>query len=214
MTAPVRVQLVDDHDVVRIGFRYLLEAAGDMQVVAESASGKQACRDYEQHRPDIVIMDISMPDISGLEVMRRILREDPEARILVLSMHAGMMADHAMQLGARGFICKSSGVDMLLPAVRAIMQGGRYLDSEVEAESSKRQVESVAGASPSALTRREVELCMLLTAGRSVAEIAGALHLSEKTVYSHRRNIMDKLGVSTIIELAQVASRMGITYNG
>ncbi|EAU54591.1 response regulator [Mariprofundus ferrooxydans] len=211
----ITVQLVDDHEVVRIGFRYLLEADDLMQVVAESASGKQACRDYEKWLPDIVIMDISLPDISGLEVMRRILLAHPEARILMLSMHSGMVAERAMQMGARGFVCKRSGARLLISAIHEVMAGRRYLDDETGV-----QLPLLHSASetlkplPSSLTRRELEVCLLLTDGRSVSDIAAALHLSEKTVYSHRQHIMEKLGVATMAELVQVATRMGILSGG
>jgi len=206
---PVRLQLVDDHDVVRVGFRYLLEEAGKMQVVAESATGKQACCDYDAYLPDIIIMDISLPDISGLEAMHRILCKHPDARILMLSMHTGMVAERAMQLGARGFVCKRSGARALLSAIQAVMAGERYLDDAAGAQMPMQQDKS-AQPSGSSLTRREVEVCLLLSEGRSVAEIAANLYLSEKTVYTHRKHIMEKLGVSTSVELARVATRMGI----
>jgi len=209
----VRVQLVDDHDVVRIGFRYLLESVDDIQVVAESATGKQACLDYDNYRPDLVIMDISLPDISGLEAMRRILQKHPKARTLMLSMHSGKVAERALQMGARGFICKSSGANLLLTAIRTIMQGKRYLDHHASAQPIG-PVDDPSKPPSQPLTRRELEVCILLSDGRSVGAIAAALHLSEKTVYCHRQHIMDKLGATTVIELAQVAARMGILTDG
>jgi len=207
----IRVQLVDDHEVVRVGFRHLLEREGDMQVVAESACGRQAGRDFATHQPDILIMDISLPDFSGLEAMRRILLGHPQARIVVLSMHAGMVAERAMQLGACGFVCKRSGASVLVSAIRSIMRGGRFIDAAAGVQTS---VNRPQATNPSPLSRRELEICILLTQGKSVAEIARELHLSEKTVYTHRQHIMDKLGVATTVELAQVATRMGIQSNG
>jgi len=208
-TQAIRVQLVDDHQIVRTGFRALLEKEGDIQVVAESASGKQACLDYGEHLPDILIMDISLPDISGLEAMRRILRNHPRARVLVLSMHSGMVAERALQLGARGFVCKQSSPSVLLSAIHRIMRGGRYMDDAANA-----QLVTIPPAKtnklPHPLSRRELEICMLLTSGKNVTKIAKTLYLSEKTVYTHRQHIMDKLGVTTTIKLAQVATRMGI----
>jgi len=207
----VRVQLVDDHEIVRAGFRYLLEKDNNMQVVAESATGKQACRDYDTHLPDILVMDISLPDISGLEAMRRILLQHPRARILILSMHVGIVADRAMQMGARGFICKSSGAEKLAAAIHRIMRGGRYLDDQAGAASLARQAWS---GKPPALSKRELEICMLLAEGKSVAGIAKTLYLSEKTVYTHRQHIMDKLGAATTIGLVQAATQTGIFSNG
>ncbi|HKI60689.1 MAG TPA: response regulator transcription factor [Mariprofundaceae bacterium] len=207
MSPPLRIQIVDDHEVVRTGFRYLLEEDGSMQVVVESTSGKQACRDFEQYLPDIVIMDISLPDISGLETMRRILLDHPLANILILSMHTGMVAERALQMGARGYVCKSSGARALLAAIEQVMLGARHLDPEagVEMPADTNRLDS-----QKLLTKRELEVCMRLARGQSVGEIANSLHLSEKTVYTHRQHIMDKLGVTTTIELARVATLMGI----
>jgi len=211
ITRPITVQLVDDHEVVRIGFRHLLEADDEMHVVAESATGKQACRDYDTERPDILIMDISLPDISGLEAMRRILLNHPDARILMLSMHTGIVAERAMQLGARGFVCKRSGARLLLSAVYEVMAGRRYHDGAAVAQLPlKQSLSEPDGRLQQPLTRRELEVCILLAEGRSVIDIAASLHLSEKTVYCHRQRIMDKLGVVTPIKLAQVAARLGI----
>jgi len=210
----IRVQLVDDHDMVRIGFRHLLETEVNIQVVAESATGKQACHDYEACRPDVLILDISLPDISGLEVLRRILLDHPQARILILSMHSGMVAEKAMQMGARGFICKRSGAGTLLKTIGAIMQGKHFLDANATVPLSISQDADPLKPLSQPLTRRELEVCIYLSEGRSVNEIAATLYLSEKTVYSHRQHIMDKLGATTVIELAQVAARMGIVPAG
>jgi len=210
----IRVQLVDNHDMVRAGFRLLLEAEGDMQVVAESATGNQACRDYESCQPDVLILDISLPDISGLEAMRRILHDHPQARILMLSMHNGMVAEKAMKMGARGFICKRSGAGTLLKTIHAIMQGKYFLDANATVSLSISQDADPLKPLSQPLTRRELEVCIYLSEGRSVNEMAAILHLSEKTVYCHRQHIMDKLGATTVIELAQVAARMGIVPGG
>jgi two-component system invasion response regulator UvrY len=205
----IRVQLADDHEIVRTGFRHLLEKEPDMRVVAESDSGKQACRDYDTCRPDVLVMDISMPDISGLEAMRRILRDHPEAKVLILSMHSGMVAAQSMQMGARGFICKRSGSKALISAIRTLHEGLSYLDRDVD-ESWPGRVGDAVSEVPASLTKRETEICLHLADGKSVSEIADALHLSEKTVYTHRQHIMDKLEVKTAVELAQAVSRLGI----
>ncbi|HXH64949.1 MAG TPA: response regulator transcription factor [Mariprofundaceae bacterium] len=208
-TPAIRIQLVDDHEIVRTGFRHLLEKEGDLRVVAESASGKQACRDYDTYLPDILIMDISLPDISGLEAMRRILDRHPQARILVLSMHTGMVAEQAMQLGAMGFVCKRSGATALVSAIRAIMAGQHYVDAK-EDESIPGERFGSRRLRPASLTKRELEICMHVAEGRSVAEIARAMHLSEKTVYTHRQHIMDKLGVDTPVRLARILASLGL----
>ncbi len=207
MDDSIRVQLVDDHEIVRAGFRYLLEGEGKMQVVAESSSGRKACLDYKSSQPDIVIMDISLPDFSGLEVMRRILAKDPQAQVVILSMHGGMIAARAMEMGARGFVCKSSAARTLLTAIRQVRQGQLYLDAGLNLPATETlQPEKMT------LTKRELEICLLLTEGHSVQEIADTLFISCKTVYTHREHIMAKTGVKSTIELAQVAARMGISF--
>lgn len=208
-TRMIRIQLVDDHEIVRAGFRHLLEKEPDMQVVAESASGKQACRDFEACQPDVMVMDISMPDISGLEAMRRILQAHPESRVLILSMHGGMVATQSMQMGAKGFICKRSGSKALILAIRTIMDGRLFYDQESD-ESWPGYSMGPKSDAPTSLTKREIEICMQLADGRSVAQIADAMHLSEKTVYTHRQHIMDKLDAKTVVELARAVSRLGV----
>jgi len=209
-TASIRIQLADDHEIVRTGFRHLLEKEGDMQVVAESATGKKTCLDYDRHHPDILIMDISLPDISGLEAMRRILQDHPQARILILSMHAGLVVERAMQMGAKGFVCKRSGSSELISAVRAIMAGQTFVDAD--ADESEPGVWGRTRRPPTIppLTKREIEICTHLVKGHTVAEIARALHLSEKTIYTHRQHLMSKLGASTDVELARIVANLGI----
>jgi len=201
----ISIQLVDDHEVVRAGFRHLLEREGDIEVVAEADCGKQACRDYDHYQPDIVIMDVSLPDISGLEAMRRILVAHPKARILMLSMHGGMVAEHAIRMGARGYLSKRHGASELTMAIRTIMQGEIYSSADQAKPANK------AGSD---LTRRELEVVMLLAAGKSVADIAKLLHIDIKTVYTHRKHVMGKLGVSTDVDLVQLVGRMGLGSEG
>lgn len=204
---PMRLQLVDDHEIVRDGFRQLLEQEEHIQIVAESANGKEACRHYEQYKPDIVIVDISLPDMSGLEVLRRILRFYPKARIIMLSMHSGLVANHAIQQGASGFICKSSGTRKLAQAIRQVMAGKTYLDPSASLEGEENKPGSTSGAP---LTKRELEVCLLLVEGKSIREIARLLHLSEKTIYTHRQRSMKKLAAATPIELTRLVERMGL----
>lgn len=206
---PIRVQLADDHEVVRTGFRYLLDHEDDIIVVAESSNGIQACLDYDAYRPDVLLMDISMPDMNGLEAIRRILARDAQARILILSMHTSLVAERVLEQGARGFVSKHCAVRDLVVAIRQIMRGARYLDAET-AEQLSLEKDSMGRTSLSPLSKRESEICMLLVDGRSVASIAERLHLSEKTVYTHREHILHKLGVATVLELAQLILFLGI----
>lgn len=209
----IRIQLAEDHEVVRSGFHYLLECEGDMEIVAESANGVQACRDYDQHKPDVLVLDISLPDMSGLEVIQRILSRYPEARILVLSMYAStVITEAALQLGARGYISKQCAVRDLVMAIRKLMRGEHYVEPE-SAEKLARSKREMDEASPLSLTKRELEVGRLLTKGQSVSSIAEQMHLSEKTVYTHREHILHKLGVKTVAALSQVAFILDIYTN-
>lgn len=201
----IRVQLAEDHEIVRTGFRYLVDNEHNMAVVAESANGIEACRHYELHQPDVLVMDVSMPDMHGLEAIRRILNHHPEARILVLSMHSGIVAARTLQQGASGFIGKRCAARELVMAIRRITAGGRYLDAETEAQLSPKWKKV-----PSSLSSRELEICMHLAEGRPVSSIAEQMHLSEKTVYTHREHILRKLGLTSVVELAKLVSILGI----
>jgi two-component system invasion response regulator UvrY len=203
---PIRIQLAEDHEIVRTGFRYLLDNEADMEVVVESANGVQACKHYDEYKPDVLVMDISMPDMHGLEAIRRILIRDPEARILVLSMHSGAVAERTLQEGARGFISKQCAAHELIVATRRIMRGEHYLDPN----SAERLSPRMEHAPPPPLSNRELEICMHLVDGRSVSSIAEQMHLSEKTIYTHREHIMLKLGVTTVVELTKLATILGI----
>jgi two-component system, NarL family, invasion response regulator UvrY len=206
---PIRVQLAEDHEIVRTGFRYLLDYEHDMKVVAESSNGIQACQDYDAFRPDVLVLDISMPDMNGLETIRRILAQDAEARILILSMHTALVAERALRQGARGFFSKQCAIRDLVEAIRRIMQGERYLDAE-SAERLSLDRSNTGRTSLSPLSKRETEVCMLLVDGRSVSSIAERLHMSEKTVYTHREHILRKLGVATVVELVQLILFLGM----
>ena len=205
----IRVQLAEDHEVVRTGFRYLLDHEPDITVVAESASGLQACRDYDKHMPDILVIDISMEGMNGLEAMHRILRRHADARMLVLSMHDGMIAEQALQMGARGFISKQGAARELITAIRKVMRGERYVDPALRHRTMAHSQPQNQEAIPP-LSKRELEVCMLLVDGQSVSGISEQLHLSEKTVYTYRSNLFRKLGVATVIELVQIVSLLGI----
>ena len=206
---PIRVQLAEDHEVVRTGFRYLLDNEDDIVVVAESANGIQACRDYDTYNPDILVIDVSMAKMNGLEATHRILGRHPDACILVLSMHSGLVAERALQQGARGFLSKQCAARELVTAIRKIAQGGHYIDSSLNTQTSPGKQKT--GQNPaSTLSKRELEVCMLLASGQSVSNISEHLHLSEKTVYTYRTSLFRKLGVVTVVELVQIISLLGV----
>jgi len=208
--AMIRVMLVDDHAVVRAGFRRLIETMADMEVVGEAASGEEACRQAATLRPDVVVLDISMPGIGGLETIGRLARVAPEARVLVLSVHENEpFPSLALERGASGYLTKRCAPEELITAVRELAHGRKYLASDVARRialgRSDGEPKRLASLSP-----RELEVFGSLARGRSVNEIAANLNLSPKTVHVHRANLLAKLGVKTTAELVALAVRHGV----
>ncbi len=202
--------LVDDHAVVRMGFRLLLDAAPDMRVVAEADSGEEAMRRLDEARPEVVVMDISMPGIGGLEAVRRILAKEPGARILVLSAHEDAMhARRTLKAGAAGYLTKRSAAEALIRAIREVCQGKTFLEPQIAQELALRQV---AGAAEplDTLSEKEFKVFLALAGGQSVQDIAAVMSLSPSTVGTHLYNIKQKLGASNSAELALIAMRAGL----
>ena len=210
----ISVLLVDDHTVVRTGFRLLLESTPDVRVIAEADSGETACRRYDETTPDIVVLDLSMPGIGGLETLRRIRARNPSARMLALSAHDDVMhARRALRQGALGFLSKRTAPETLLEAVRTVAAGQRYIDPRLAQEIA---LADVSGAlSPvELLSEREFEVFMRLANGSAVQRIATELNLSASTVGTHLYNIKQKLQVSNQAELTLVALRAGLIEQG
>lgn len=210
----ISVLLVDDHTVVRTGFRLLLESTPDVRVIAEADSGEAACRRYDETTPDIVVLDLSMPGIGGLETLRRIRARNQSARMLALSAHDDVMhARRALRQGALGFLSKRTAPETLLEAVRTVAAGQRYIDPRLAQEIA---IADVSGAlSPlELLSEREFEVFMRLANGSAVQRIATELNLSASTVGTHLYNIKQKLQVSNQAELTLVALRAGLIEQG
>lgn len=206
----IRVLLVDDHAVVRAGYRLLLQNSSEIEIVAEAESGENACRLYTDLLPDVVIMDLSLPGMGGLEAIRRIMARDPRARILVFSMHEDMVfVDQAVNAGARGYITKSSAPDVLVDAVRKIASGKSYLDDETAQTLAYQKLRG--GDTPfSELSTREFEIFCYLAEGMNSNEIADRLSLSYKTIANYSTQIKTKLNTGSIAELTRLAIRHGI----
>jgi DNA-binding NarL/FixJ family response regulator len=212
--APVSVLLVDDHAVVREGYRRLLERASELTVVGEAASAAEAYRLFTQLVPDVVVMDISLPDVSGIEAMRRLLLRERLAKVLVFSIHEeAIFPDRAFRAGARGYITKASAPEVLVEAVRAVARGERFLSPDIARSVA---VRALAGESSvlQSLSDREFEIARLLVRGRSVREIAELLCLNHKTVANYQWTIRNKLGAGTPIELIQIARQSGLIADG
>jgi DNA-binding NarL/FixJ family response regulator len=204
----MKVLLVDDHAIVRSGVRALLTSAADIRVL-EAANGREALSLLRQDQPDLVLLDLNLPGIGGLELLRRMLLEHSGTRILVLSMHAELLyVARAIELGARGYLSKHASADELLTAVRRTADGGRYIESAIAQELALRGISS--GHAPQDLTERELEIMRLLAEGLGLAEIAGALGVSYKTVANASSHIKGKLGVARTSDLVRLAMRLGI----
>ena len=206
----IKALLVDDHEVVRAGYRRLLESTGKIEVVAEASDGEDAYRSYMQHQPTVVVMDLSMPGIGGLDASRRILARDESARILVFSVHENeIYLNRALDLGILGYISKRSASRVMVDAVRQVAKGELYIGQEMTPFLVKRTVSTdsqlIAGLSP-----REFEVFRLRAEGKSVNEIAKMLNVSPKTIGHHNTSVKQKLGLANSAELTRLAIRLGL----
>ena len=212
---PLRILLADDHTIMRNGLRLLLERQSDFVVVAEAENGREAVELTARENPDIVIMDIGMPVLNGIEAAKRISADQPRTSIVILSMHSDeSYILRALKSGARGYLLKDSAEADLIGAVRAVAAGKAFFSpavSKVLADDYIRQIQQ-KGVEDSyeLLTTRERELLQLVAEGRSTKEIASQLNLSPHTVDTHRGNIMHKLNVHSVPELILYAVRRGI----
>lgn len=207
----IRVVLVDDHAVVRMGFRLLLESHVGVSVVGEADSGESACSSYTELTPDVLVLDLAMPGMGGLEALKRIRAHHREARVLALSAHDDVMhARRALREGALGFLSKRSAPEDLLEAVTAVAAGRRYLDAELAQKLALQEVEGAGKTPVERLSERELEVFIRLARGQSVQRIAEDLKLSASTVGTHLYNVKQKLGVSNQSELTLIAIRHGL----
>lgn len=207
---PIRVMLVDDHVVVRYGFRMLLEASPGFSVVSEAGSGEQANREFEEAAPDVVVLDLSMPGAGGLETLRRLRSHHPDVRVLVLSAHEeAAYARHALKAGAQGYLTKRTAPEELIAALRAVAAGRMYLDATVARVLALGSLDGAPGAID-ALSEREFTVFLELARGHSVNQIAAGLSLSSSTVGTHLYNIKQKLGAGNQSELTLIAIRNGL----
>jgi len=207
---PVTVLLVDDHAVVREGYRRLLEQDASVRVVGEAASSAEALRRESELQPDVTVLDIALPGVSGIETLRRILARRPDARVLIFSMYQdGIYAQRALEAGASGYLSKASAPERLVEAVRAVVAGRRYLSPDIERTLAARASPALELAQ--SLSARELEVLRLLTQGCDVAEAAQRLGVSAKTVANHQTSIRQKLGATNALQLMLVARELGLT---
>lgn len=211
----ITILLADDHKIVRDGLRALLENQPDMKVIAEAENGRTAVQLAQQKRPQVVIMDISMPDLNGIEATRQMIRELPDIKVIALSMHSDRRYILRMfRAGAVGFLLKDCAFEELVSAINTAIADQPYVSPSIAGVIIQDFVRSGSQISSSAidvLTAREREVLQLLAEGWATKEIASHLHLSVKTVETHRRRIMEKLGLHGIAELTKYAIREGLT---
>jgi two-component system invasion response regulator UvrY len=206
----IKVFLVDDHPVVRSGYRRLLDNTPDIEVVAEAGSGEEVYELYSDVRPDVVVLDLNMPGIGGMETITRLRARHPDVTILVFSMHDNKtMVSRAIEAGAKGFLNKSSASTQMIDAVRSVFSGKLYLESEIMQEMFEKLQSHVTNPLDD-LTRREFEVFRRLAEGDSVTDIAMQLSISPKTAGVHQTNIMKKLKLRNASELTRLAIRCGI----
>ncbi|WP_417689141.1 response regulator [Roseibium sp.] len=208
----IRILLADDHPIVREGYLRLLERQPDFSVIAEACDGEAALDAFVTHSPDIVLMDLSMPGGGGLAAVEAILARDPNARVIVVSMHQGaIFAQKAMAAGARGFVSKSSPPEELVGVILRVMSGRRALSSDMAQELAQT---SLGNGDIDSLTRRELEILQLLARGMSGRAIARSLGLSAKTIQNNLSLVRAKLEASCDADLVLKAQRAGLTQPG
>lgn len=211
MTNPITILLIDDHPVVRTGYRRLLESTPDMCVVAEAENGETGYQLWQEHQPDIIILDLNMPGTCGFETVRRIIGHDPTAHILVFSMLNNVtMVHRALKAGAIGFISKQSGIGEMIHAVRQVSSGKTYIESELATALAMYATHKDNYENPlDTLTKREFQIFKMIAEGNSNTEIAEKISISAKTVSVHYLNLMRKLKLQNTTQLI----RMAINYN-
>jgi len=210
-----RVLLAEDHTIVRKGLCALLDAEPGIEVIGEAQDGREALLKAEQLHPDIVLMDISMPGLNGLEATRQIKKRFPEVKVLILTVHSDEeYIRQILQAGASGYLVKQAAPQELISAIEAIQSGESYLSPSVSKKVVREYVQHAAGAeeedSHQRLTDREREVLQLIAEGNSTRDIAELLHLSVKTAETHRARLMGKLDIHSTAELTQYAIRKGV----
>ena len=206
----IKVMLVDDHAVVRAGYRFLLSYNADIKVVAEADSGRDALEQLNEEEPDVIVLDLTMPDMHGLELLHRLHARGVKSKVLVFTMHENpAFVEQALQSGASGYLSKNSPPQALIEAIRTVASGKVYIDANLEKDMVVKQTRS-QGSPYAVLTNREFQILCLFGEGRSSEEIASRMSLSTKTIANYLTSIKDKLKVQSTQELVHLAISDGL----
>jgi DNA-binding NarL/FixJ family response regulator len=208
----IRVVIADDHTILREGLKQLLAASEDLEVVGEAADGHQVMREVRDREFDVLLLDMSMPGKSGMELIKQVKAERPKLRVLVLSMHEEhQYAVRAIRSGASGYLTKESAGTLLVSAIRKVAGGGAFISAEVAEQLALSSMPHAEGPPHASLSDREYQVFRRLVEGEHVTEIAATLNLSVKTVSTHKARLMEKLGIDNAAELVRYALKHGLT---
>lgn len=207
----INILLVDDHELVRTGIRKILDDVKGFKVVGETETGEDALLFCRKSEPDVVLMDVNMPGIGGLEATKKILRYAPDVKIIVLTVHSeDPFPTKVMQIGASGYLTKGAGPDEMINAIRAVHSGQRYITPEIAQQIALSQFKSVEENPFNSLSERELQIMLMVTRGERVPNISTQLSLSTKTINSYRYRMFEKLNVGNDVELTHLAIRHGM----
>ncbi len=207
----ITVLIVDDHELVRAGIRSLLSTVNGLKVIGEAATGEEAVKVAREKHPNVVLMDVRMPGIGGLEATRKLLRADPDLKIIALTVCGEEpFPSKLLQAGAAGYLTKGSGLDEMVQAIHSVYHGKRYISPEVAQQLALKHLSDEKASPFETLSERELQVMLMITSGQKVQEISDKLCLSPKTVNSYRYRLFEKLSVNSDVELTHLAIRHGI----
>ncbi len=208
----IRLLLVDDHDIVRTGIRHIIDKENDIEIVGEAGSGEQGVKLTKELKPSVVLMDVNMPGLGGLEATRRINQSCPDSKVIILTVHADApFPSHLLDAGASGYLTKGCAATDLIEAIRSVHQQGRYIGKDIAQQLALSLLPGAEKSPFDELSAREMEVMMMLVEGSAVSDVAETLALSPKTVSTYKYRIYEKLDVKNDVELTHLAIRHGIT---
>ncbi len=208
----IKVLLVDDHDIVRTGLKLVIEQMDGINIIGECRDGKSAVEVVQTHRPDVILMDVNMPKMSGLEATRRITQTDPSVKIIILTIHAeNPFPRNLLDAGAVGYLTKGCAAEELEKAIRKVARGHRYVGADIAQQMALAMLPGGGEGSPfDSLSMRELDVAMMLVRGKKAKEIAYVLGLTDRTVATYKYRILEKMGIRNEVELTHVAIRHGL----